>query len=96
MKKNLSLRLDEDDYNLLVKQAKILGITKNEFVRILIRKNMIGDIKELNKNLKDIYKLKIMIGNSLNQITKKYDNKNIQNFILIQKELDELWQSLKQ
>ncbi len=96
MKKNLSLRLDEDDYNLLVKQAKILGVTKNEFVRILIRKNMIGDIKELNKNLKDIYKLKIMIGNSLNQITKKYDNKNIQNFILIQKELDELWQSLKQ
>ena len=96
MKKNLSLRLDEDDYNLLVKQAKILGVTKNEFVRILIRKNMIGDIKELNKNLKDIYKLKIMIGNSLNQITKKYDNKNIQNFILIQKEIDELWQSLKQ
>lgn len=96
MKKNLSLRLDEDDYNLLVKQAKILGVTKNEFVRILIRKNMIRDIKELNKNLKDIYKLKIMIGNSLNQITKKYDNKNIQNFILIQKELDELWQSLKQ
>ena len=96
MKKNLSLRLDEDDYNLLVKQAKILGVTKNEFVRILIRKNMIGDIKELNKNLKDIYKLKIMIGNSLNQITKKYDNKNIQNFVLIQKELDELWQSLKQ
>lgn len=96
MKKNLSLRLDEDDYNLLVKQAKILGVTKNEFVRILIRKNMIGDIKELNKNLKDIYKLKIMIGNSLNQITKKCDNKNIQNFTLIQKELDELWQSLKQ
>lgn len=57
---------------------------------------MIGDIKELNKNLKDIYKLKIMIGNSLNQITKKCDNKNIQNFTLIQKELDELWQSLKQ
>ena len=96
MKKNLSLRLEEEDYNLLEKQAKLYGVTKNEFVRILIRKNMIGDIKELNKNLKDIYKLKIMIGNSLNQITKKYDNKNIQNFILIQKELDELWQSLKQ
>ena len=96
MKKNLSLRLDEDDYNLLVKQAKILGVTKNEFVRILIRKNMAGDIKELNENLKDIFRAKIGIGNNLNQIAKKCNSKAVSNFIKIEEELEELWQSLKQ
>lgn len=70
MKKNLSIRLDEEDYLLLEQQAKIMGVTKNEFIRILIRKNMLGDIQELNQNLKDIYRLKINIGNSLNQIAK--------------------------
>lgn len=96
LKKNLSLRLDEDDYLLLEKQAKIMGVTKNEFVRILIRKNMLGDIQELNQNLKAIYRLKISIGNSLNQIAKKCNSKTFKNFDEIKKELEELWQSLKQ
>ena len=96
MKKNLSLRLEEDDYNLLEVQAKLYGVTKNEFVRILIRKNMLDDIKELNENLKNIFRLKISIGNSLNQIAKKCNSKNISDFREIQKELDDLWQSLKQ
>lgn len=96
MKKNLSLRLNESDYEELENQAKILGVTKNEFVRILIRKNMLGDIKELNENLKAIYRLKIGIGNSLNQIARKCNSKTISDFREIQRELDELWQSLKQ
>ena len=80
MKKNLSLRLDEEDY---------------EFVRVLIRKNMLGDIQELNENLKDIFRLKVSIGNNLNQIAKKCNSKTISDFREIQKELDDLWQSLK-
>lgn len=95
MKKNLSIRLDEEDYLLLETQAKIMGVTKNEFVRILIRRNMLGDIQELNQNLKDIFRLKVSIGNSLNQIAKKCNSKNLDNFDEIRKELDELWQSLK-
>lgn len=95
MKKNLSLRLEEEDYNLLETQAKLYGVTKNEFVRILIRKNMIGDIKELNENLKDIFRVKIGIGNNLNQIAKKCNSKTILNFGKIEEELEELWQSLK-
>lgn len=95
MKKNLSLRLDEKDYNLLENQAKLYGVTKNEFVRILIRKNMLGDIKELNENLKDIFRVKVSIGNNLNQIAKKCNSKSISDFREIQKELDDLWQSLK-
>jgi hypothetical protein len=95
LKKNLSLRLDEEDYNLLETQAKLYGVTKNEFVRILIRKNMIGDIKELNENLKDIFRVKIGIGNNLNQIAKKCNSKTILNFRKIEEELEELWQSLK-
>ena len=96
MKKNLSLRLDEEDYNVLETQAKLYGVTKNEFVRILIRRNMLGDIQELNENLKAIYRLKIGIGNSLNQIARKCNSKTISDFREIQRELDELWQSLKQ
>lgn len=95
MKKNLSLRLDEEDYNLLENQAKLYGVTKNEFVRVLIRKNMLGDIQELNENLKDIFRLKVSIGNNLNQIAKKCNSKTISDFREIQKELDDLWQSLK-
>lgn len=95
MKKNLSIRLDEEDYLLLETQAKIMGVTKNEFVRILIRRNMLGDIQELNQNLKDIFRLKVSIGNSLNQIAKKCNSKNLDNFDEIRKELDELWQFLK-
>lgn len=95
MKKNLSLRLDEEDYNLLETQAKLYGVTKNEFVRVLIRKNMLGDIQELNENLKDIFRLKVSVGNNLNQITKKCNSKTISDFREIQKELDDLWQSLK-
>lgn len=95
MKKNLSLRLDEEDYNLLETQAKLYGVTKNEFVRVLIRKNMLGDIQELNENLKNIFRLKINIGNNLNQIAKKCNSKTISDFREIQKELDDLWQSLK-
>lgn len=95
MKKNLSLRLDKEDYNLLETQAKLYGVTKNEFVRVLIRKNMLGDIQELNENLKDIFRLKVSIGNNLNQIAKKCNSKTISDFRKIQKELDDLWQSLK-
>ena len=95
MKKNLSLRLDEEDYNLLETQAKLYGVTKNEFVRVLIRKNMLGDIQELNENLKDIFRLKVSIGNNLNQRAKKCNSKTISDFKEIQKELDDLWQSLK-
>ena len=94
MIKRISLRLEEEDYKLLDQQAKLYGVNKNEFIRILLRKNMIGDIKELNRNLIDIYKLNIGMANNLNQIARKC-NYNVSNFMEIKKELDDLWQSLK-
>lgn len=90
--KNLSVRLNEDDYNKLDLKAKSLGITKNEFIRRIIRLYMIEDIQDFNSNLKELLILKRALSNNLNQLTKK--GHNIDNFNEIKKELDELWESL--
>lgn len=90
--KNLSVRLNEDDYEKLDLKAKSLGITKNEFIRRIIRLYMIEDIQDFNSNLKELLILKRALSNNLNQLAKK--GHNIDNFNEIKKELDELWESL--
>lgn len=90
--KNLSVRLNEDDYEKLDIKAKSLGITKNEFIRRIIRLYTIEDIQDFNTNLKELLILKRALSNNLNQLAKK--GHNVDNFNEIKKELDELWESL--
>lgn len=91
--KNLSVRLDEKDYNLLELKAKQLGVTKNEFIRRIIRLSLVENIEEFNKNLKELLIIKRALSNNLNQLTKK--GHKLDNFNEIEKELENLWQSLK-
>ena len=92
--KNLSLRLDEKDYKILDINSKALGVTKNEFLRKLIRLSTIENIEELNANLKELLILKRALSNNINQLAKR--GHNVENFEEVKKELEELWQSLNQ
>ena len=59
MKKDLrqfTVRLTKDDHIKLVYQAKKLNISQAEFLRELIRKNLLYDIKEYNELLDDLRK----------------------------------------
>lgn len=91
--KNISLRLDEKDYKVLDINAKALGVTKNEFLRKLIRTSSIKNIEEFNINLRDLLVIKRALSNNINQLAKQ--GHKMENFNKIEKELDELWQSLK-
>ncbi|WP_297407994.1 ribbon-helix-helix protein, CopG family [uncultured Cetobacterium sp.] len=91
--KNVSLRLDEKDYKILDTNAKVLEVSKNEFVRNLIRLSSIKNIEEFNSNLKELLILKRALSNNINQLAKK--GHKIDNFEEIREELEELWQSLK-
>lgn len=92
--KKLTVRLDEDDYNLLVEQCKVLECTQNQFFRELLRKNLATDIEEYNTTLKEIFRTLKIASNNLNQIAKKSHYSN--DVEAIKKELNELWQSLKE
>lgn len=89
----LTLRLDDEDLEILEKSSKKLKKNKNELLRELIRKSEIEDIKTFNKNLKELLLLKRSLGNNLNQLAK--NGHNIEKFEEVKKELEELWQSLK-
>ena len=91
--KNLSLRLDEKDYQILDNKSKGLGLSKNEFLRRIIRLSVIENIEEFNSNLKELFLLKRALSNNINQLAKQ--GHSIDNFDEIKKELDDLWQSLK-
>lgn len=94
MKKNLSIRLDEKDYKTLEINSKAFEKNKNELIRELIRKADINDIKAFNENLKEVLILKRSISNNLNQLAKQ--GHDVKNFKEVEKELEKLWQSLKQ
>ena len=92
--KKLTLRLKENDYNLLLEQCKILETNQNELLRELIRKNQVQDIKEYNITLMEIFRLLKLTSNNLNQLAKKshYSNEVEE----IRKELNNIWQSVKE
>lgn len=94
----LTVRLNEKEYEMLELQTKFLEMTKNEFFREMIRKGMYLDIKKANEYLLEVLKIKRGISNNLNQIAKKLNTTDgtIANFKKIEKELEELWQSLNQ
>ncbi|MEG0022783.1 MAG: hypothetical protein RR795_08875 [Cetobacterium sp.] len=94
----LTVRLNEDEYRMLLLQSEFLEVNKNEFFREMIRKGMYMDIKKTNEYIKELLKTKRSISNSLNQIAKKLNvaNKYVINFKEFEKELEELWLSLNQ
>lgn len=91
--KNLSLRLDEKDYEILDINSKYLGVTKNEFLRKLIRSTKVKNLEDFNINLKELLIVKRALANNINQLAKQ--GHSMDNFKKIEKELEELWQSLK-
>lgn len=91
--KNLSLRLDEKDYKILDINCKALGVTKNEFLRKLIRSSNIKNLDDFNSNLRELLIVKRALSNNINQLAKQ--GHKMENFKKIEKELEELWQSLK-
>ena len=77
MKKDLrqfTVRLTEDDHIKLIYQAKKLNISQAEFLRELIRKNLLYDIKEYNELLDDLRKATRNLSNNINQIAKKINS----------------------
>ena len=102
MKKDLrqfTVRLTEDDHIKLIYQAKKLNISQAEFLRELIRKNLLYDIKEYNELLDDLRKATRNLSNNINQIAKKINSTAMINELEEAKKLHEeirkIWQLLK-
>ena len=102
MKKDLrqfTVRLTEDDHIKLIYQAKKLNISQAEFLRELIRKNLLYDIKEYNELLDDLRKATRNLSNNINQIAKKVNSTAMINELeeakKLHKEIVKIWQLLK-
>ena len=102
MKKDLrqfTVRLTEDDHIKLVYQAKKLNISQAEFLRELIRKNLLYDIKEYNELLDDLRKAIRNLSNNINQIAKKINSTAMINELneaeKLHEEIVKIWQLLK-
>ena len=102
MKKDLrqfTVRLTKDDHIKLVYQAKKLNISQAEFLRELIRKNLLYDIKEYNELLDDLRKAIRNLSNNINQIAKKINSTAMINELneaeKLHEEIVKIWQLLK-
>ena len=102
MKKDLrqfTVRLTKDDHIKLVYQAKKLNISQAEFLRELIRKNLLYDIKEYNELLDDLRKATRNLSNNINQIAKKINSTAMINELdeaeKPHEEIVKIWQLLK-
>ncbi len=102
MKKDLrqfTVRLTEDDHIKLIYQAKKLNISQAEFLRELIRKNLLYDIKEYNELLDDLRKAIRNLSNNINQIAKKINSTAMINELneaeKLHEEIVKIWQLLK-
>mgnify|MGYP003377981080 FL=1 len=102
MKKDLrqfTVRLTEDDHIKLIYQEKKLNISQAEFLRELIRKNLLYDIKEYNELLDDLRKAIRNLSNNINQIAKKINSTAMINELneaeKLHEEIVKIWQLLK-
>lgn len=93
------MRLTKDDHIKLVYQAKKLNISQAEFLRELIRKNLLYDIKEYNELLDDLRKATRNLSNNINQIAKKINSTAMINELdeaeKLHEEIVKIWQLLK-
>ena len=98
MKKNLkqfTVRLTEEDHLKLIYQADKLNVSQAEFLRELIRKNLIDDIKEYNEIIDDLRKVTRNLSNNINQIAKKVNSTTLDEAKNLHKEIVKVWQLLK-
>lgn len=97
----LTLRLTEEEKQILDIKSKELNKSKNDILRYLINNNLLNiedEMKiyeELNNNLKNYaFQLK-KFGTVLNQINKNFYNGKSEKIENIDSILEELWQSIK-
>lgn len=96
-----TLRLTEEEKQILNIKSKELNKSKNDILRYLINNNLLNiedEMKiyeELNNNLKNYaFQLK-KFGTVLNQINKNFYNGKSEKIENIDSILEELWQSIK-
>lgn len=94
--KRICVRLNEKDYASLIYQAKQLWKSQNEFIREMIIKNIVGDIRDYNDYLREIIS---QTRNYINQIAKYKNSKvlfdEIEKIKKLNEELEELYLLLK-
>lgn len=95
--KKLTVRLDDNLYQKLIEQSTYNDCSINEYFRKIINANVMTDIKEYNKLQFDILILYKNISNNINQLAKKINSDISENQLNeIRKEVETLWQYLKQ
>lgn len=97
--KQFTVRLSEDDHIKLVYQADKLNISQAEFLREMIRKGLLDDIKKYNILLDDLRKSTRNLSNNINQIAKKINSNilinELQEAEKLHGEITKIWQLLK-
>ena len=97
--KKITVRLNKEDHSYLLFQSEKFGKSQNEFIRELIRKDLVDDIKDLNVILNDIRKQIRFLSTNINQVAKFKNSKILFNEIeaskKINEELKKLWELLK-
>ena len=92
MKKDIHIRITEENYKRLKSKSKQLNITQTEFIERFINNGeivIINDLVEMQRQLR-------YIGNNLNQLTKLCHEGRIEclNLLDVKKEVGEIWQLL--
>ncbi len=92
MKKDIHIKLSEDNYRKLKRKSKELEITQTEFIERFISNGqiiVINDLVEMQRQLR-------YIGNNLNQLTKLSHEGRIEclNLAEVKKEVNKIWQLL--
>lgn len=93
--KQLSFRVNDEEYNNLQEKIKESGKNQQEYIlSCVLEKEVVNTdgVKELVPELK-------RVGNNLNQIARELNGKGYYSYNLItenQKELNEIWQLLRQ
>lgn len=92
MRKDIHIRISEDNYRKLKRKSKELAITQTEFIERFISNGqiiVINDLVEMQRQLR-------YIGNNLNQLTKLCHEGRIKclNLLDMKKEVGNIWQLL--
>ena len=92
MKKDIHIRITEENYKRLKRKSKELAITQTDFIERFISNGqiiIINDLVETQRQLR-------YIGNNLNQLTKLCNEGRIEclNLLDVKKEVGKIWQLL--
>ena len=93
--KQIAFRVTEQEYNELMKLVELSGMTQQQFFTTAILNTTVTNMDGLKELIPELKR----IGNNLNQLSKKANEGNsvaAAEVELIQGELDEVWQLLRQ